>query len=55
MFLSVVRRPVDAFWWRGEESEKTADVHLSNTVEEEGKASEANEAQEASFLILSST
>ena len=43
------------FGEKEEEPEKAADVPLTNTGEEEGKASEANGAQETSFLILSFT
>ena len=35
----------------GRKAEKTANVPLSNTAEEEEKASEANGAQEASFFF----
>ena len=43
------------FSGEGEKAEKSTNVHLSNTAREEGKASDANGAQEASFLFLSFT
>ena len=39
----------------GEKDEETANVPLSKTAKEDGKVSEANGAQEASFLFLSFT